>query len=79
MGGGIINVVEGVNAILCRELRSKLGQELKFTVRFSGFQTKIRNPDIRNTKIPTRMQRSVELIRPFIFFLFQHKNNLVRI
>ena len=76
--GRIINDVKGVDAFLYRELPSKLGQELKFTVRVSGFQTKIRNPYIRNIKTLTRLQRSVELIRLIIisFFSFNTKTLL---
>ena len=60
--GRFINDVEGVDMVLYHELPSKLGQELKVTVRFSGVQTKIRTPDLRNMKTPIRLQRSVELI-----------------
>ena len=54
--------------MLYRELPSKIGHELKATIWFYGFQTKIRTADIRNTKTVTRLQRSVELIGCFSCF-----------
>jgi hypothetical protein len=64
--GRIIDDVKRVDAVLYREVPSELGQEIKVTFRFFGFQIKIRIQDFRNMKTPTRLQRSVELIRLII-------------